>query len=99
MRKEPSPIFQDGNHSDTSGGKACQGTPMRSLEQTTTTKRRRSFKFDPIRKLSLSCTLTALVVCFGFVNALAQATSTASNTLLATGFTLPYGAQVLSGSA
>jgi uncharacterized repeat protein (TIGR01451 family) len=72
---------------------------MRSLEQTTTTKRRRSSKFDPIRKLSLSCTLTALVVCFGFVNALAQATSTASNKLLATGFTLPYGAQVLSGAA
>lgn len=71
---------------------------MRSLKQTTTTRRRRSFKFDPIRKFFLSCTLIALVVLFGFVNAFAQAT-TASNTLLATGFTLPYGAQVLSGSA
>ena len=72
---------------------------MRSLEQNITSERRRSFKFDSIRKLSLSCTLTALAVCFGFVNAFTQTTSTASNTLLATGFTLPYGAQVLSGSA
>ena len=44
--------------------------------------------------------MTALFVFSGFVNAFAQATSpTASNTLLATGFTLPYGAQVLNGSA
>jgi len=72
---------------------------MRSLKQTTTTRRRRSFEFEPTRKFSLSCTLTALVVLFGFANAFAQVTSpTASNTLLATGFTLPYGAQVLNGS-
>src|SRR4249919_1383849 len=72
---------------------------MRSLKQTTTTRRRRSFEFEPTRKFSLSCTLTALVVLFGFANAFAQVTSpTASNTLVATGFTLPYGAQVLNGS-
>ena len=73
---------------------------MRSLKQTTTTKRRSSFNCGPIRKFFLSCTLTALVVFSGFVNAFAQAAPpTASNTLLATGFTLPYGAQVLNGSA
>lgn len=43
--------------------------------------------------------MTALLVFSGFVSAFAQGTPTASNTLLATGFTLPYGAQVLNGSA
>jgi len=73
---------------------------MRSLKQNTTTTRRSPYNCGPIRKLSLSCALAALLVLSGFVSAFAQATSpTASNTLLATGFTLPYGAQVLSGSA
>src|SRR5579864_6778210 len=86
--------------SSASGGKACQGTPMRSLKQNTTPTRRSPNDCGPIRKLSLSCAVAALFVVSGFVSAFAQATSpTASNTLLATGFTLPYGAQVLNGSA
>ncbi|HEY2360334.1 MAG TPA: fibronectin type III domain-containing protein [Candidatus Angelobacter sp.] len=41
-----------------------------------------------------------LALLFGLTNAVAQgAPPTASNTLLATGFTLPYGAQVLTGTA
>ncbi|HEU4413647.1 MAG TPA: hypothetical protein VFT65_02605, partial [Candidatus Angelobacter sp.] len=32
------------------------------------------------------------------MNSVAQTAPTASNTLLATGFTLPYGAQVLNGT-
>ena len=73
---------------------------MRSLKQNTTTTRRSPYNCGPIRKFSLSCALAALLVFSGFVNAFAQAAPpTASNTLLATGFTLPYGAQVLNGSA
>jgi hypothetical protein len=85
--------------SSASGGKACQGTPMRSLKQNTTTTRRSPYNCGAIRKFSLSCAITALLVFSGFVSAFAQTTTTASNTLLATGFTLPYGAQVLNGSA
>jgi uncharacterized repeat protein (TIGR01451 family) len=73
---------------------------MRSLKQTTTTKRRNSSRCWPTRKFFLTCILTIVALHFGLTNAVAQITpSTASNTLLATGFTLPYGAQVLSGSA
>jgi uncharacterized repeat protein (TIGR01451 family) len=73
---------------------------MRSLKQHTTSTRRCPHNCGSIRKFSLSRALAALFVLSGFVSALAQATSpTASNTLLATGFTLPYGAQVLNGSA
>src|SRR5215467_6100898 len=73
---------------------------MRSLKQHTTTTRRSPYNCGPTRKFSLSCALAALLIFSGFVNAFAQVTSpTASNTLLATGFTLPYGAQVLNGSA
>lgn len=73
---------------------------MRSLKQTTTSTRRSPYNCGTTRKFSLSCALAALLVVSGFVNAFAQVTSpTASNTLLATGFTLPYGAQVLNGSA
>jgi uncharacterized repeat protein (TIGR01451 family) len=43
--------------------------------------------------------LTVLAVLAGLENAIAQSAPTASNTLLASGFTLPYGAQVLSGTA
>jgi uncharacterized repeat protein (TIGR01451 family) len=44
--------------------------------------------------------LIILALLFGLTNAVAQgAPPTASNTLLATGFTLPYGAQVLTGTA
>jgi uncharacterized repeat protein (TIGR01451 family) len=71
---------------------------MNSLKQTTTTERSNSFDFDPVLKFSQRCILTSLIIFFAMVNALAQTTSTASNTLLATGFTLPYGAQVLNGS-
>jgi len=73
---------------------------MRSLKQHTTTTRRSPYNCGPTRKFSLSCALAALLVVSGFVSAFAQTTSpTASNTLLASGFTLPYGAQVLNGSA
>jgi uncharacterized repeat protein (TIGR01451 family) len=72
---------------------------MRSLKQTATTKWRSPYDCGPTGKFSLSCILTILVVFFGLVNGVAQSTSTASNTLLATGFTLPYGAQVLNGTA
>jgi hypothetical protein len=48
----------------------------------------------------LNCVLTILALFFGLTNAVAQiSTPTASNTLLDTGFTLPYGAQVLAGNA
>ncbi|HEY2172089.1 MAG TPA: hypothetical protein VGJ30_20880 [Candidatus Angelobacter sp.] len=44
--------------------------------------------------------MTILALLFGLTNAIARgAPPTASNTLLATGFTLPYGAQVLTGTA
>ncbi|HET9365131.1 MAG TPA: fibronectin type III domain-containing protein [Candidatus Angelobacter sp.] len=44
--------------------------------------------------------MTILALLFGLTNAVAQgAPPTANNTLLDTGFTLPYGAQVLAGSA
>ncbi|HZS28982.1 MAG TPA: fibronectin type III domain-containing protein [Candidatus Angelobacter sp.] len=44
--------------------------------------------------------MTILALLFGLTNAVAQgAPPTANNTLLDTGFTLPYGAQVLTGSA
>ena len=73
---------------------------MRSLKQNITPTRRSPNDCCNIRKFSLSCALATLLVLSGFVSAFAQATSpTASNTLLATGFTLPYGAQVLNGSA
>src|SRR5262249_20875927 len=53
----------------------------------------------PTRKFFLNCALTILALLVG-LNAVAQAAPpTANNTLLDTGFTLPYGAQVLSGSA
>jgi uncharacterized repeat protein (TIGR01451 family) len=73
---------------------------MNSLKQTTTTERSNSFDFDPVLKFSQCCILTTLVIFFAMVNALAQSPPpTASNTLLDTGFSLPYGAQVLSGTA
>jgi len=73
---------------------------MRSLKQTTTTTRKNSYRCRLIRKFFLTCTLTILALLFGLTNAVAQgAPPTANNTLLDTGFTLPYGAQVLTGSA
>lgn len=73
---------------------------MRSLKQTITTTRRSPYNCGTIRQLSLNWISTALIIFLGFVNAHGQvAPSTASNTLLATGFTLPYGAQVLVGTA
>jgi uncharacterized repeat protein (TIGR01451 family) len=73
---------------------------MRSLKQIDRTEPKSSFNFGTIRKFSLRCIVTTLVIFFAFANATAQsAPSTASNTLLATGFSLPYGAQVLNGSA
>ncbi|HEY1936999.1 MAG TPA: fibronectin type III domain-containing protein [Candidatus Angelobacter sp.] len=42
--------------------------------------------------------MTILTIWFGLGTAVAQTAPTASNTLLATGFTLPYGAQVLAGT-
>jgi uncharacterized repeat protein (TIGR01451 family) len=72
---------------------------MRSFKQTITLERRSSFKIGPVRTIALRCILLTLVF-FVTANTIAQTTpSTASNTLLATGFTLPYGAQVLSGTA
>ena len=73
---------------------------MRSLKQTTKTERSNLFDFGQMRKFSLRCMMTTLVIFSAMASAVAQITpSTASNTLLATGFTLPYGAQVLNGSA
>jgi len=72
---------------------------MRSLKQTTTTKRRSPYACGPVGKFFQSSIFTVLAIFYGLVSAVAQTTSTASNTLLATGFTLPYGAQVLSGTA
>ncbi len=73
---------------------------MRSLKQTTTTKRRNSSRCWPTRKFFLTCILTIVALTFGLANAVAQgAPPTANNTLLSTGFTLPYGAQVLAGTA
>ena len=73
---------------------------MRSLKQTTTTTRRNSYRCWLNRKFFLTCTLTIFALLFGLTNAMAQgAPPTANNTLLDTGFTLPYGAQVLAGTA
>ncbi|HEY2361176.1 MAG TPA: fibronectin type III domain-containing protein [Candidatus Angelobacter sp.] len=73
---------------------------MRSLKQTITPERRSSFKIGPVRTIALRCILLNLFIFFAIANTLAQTVPpTASNTLLATGFTLPYGAQVLSGTA
>jgi uncharacterized repeat protein (TIGR01451 family) len=72
---------------------------MRSLKQTTTTRRRRSFKSDPTRKFFLSCILTILAAVSGVGTAVAQVTPTASNTTLVAGLTLPFGAQILTGTA
>lgn len=73
---------------------------MKSLKQTTTLERKASFNFGPVRKFSLLCTVLVLVLFFAATNASAQSgPPTASNTLLATGFSLPYGAQVLNGAA
>lgn len=72
---------------------------MRSLKQTTTTKRRSPYACGPVGKFFQSSIFTMLAIFCGLMSAVAQTTSTASNTLLATGFTLPYGAQVLSGTA
>ncbi|MGC2698212.1 MAG: fibronectin type III domain-containing protein [Candidatus Angelobacter sp.] len=73
---------------------------MRSSKQISTTKWRSAHDFASIGKFFLTCTLTIVAVVFGVANSIAQTTTpTASNTLLATGFTLPYGAQVLSGTA
>jgi uncharacterized repeat protein (TIGR01451 family) len=72
---------------------------MRSFKQTITLERRSSFKIGPVRTIALRCILLTLVF-FVTVNTIAQTgPPTASNTLLATGFSLPYGAQVLNGSA
>jgi uncharacterized repeat protein (TIGR01451 family) len=73
---------------------------MRSLKQTTKTERSNLFDFGQMRKFSLRCMMTTLVIFSAMASAIAQsATPTASNTLLATGFSLPYGAQVLNGTA
>jgi uncharacterized repeat protein (TIGR01451 family) len=73
---------------------------MRSLKQTITSERRSSFKIGPVRTIALRCILLNLFIFFAIANTLAQTVPpTASNTLLATGFTLPYGAQVLNGTA
>jgi uncharacterized repeat protein (TIGR01451 family) len=72
---------------------------MRSLKQTITSERRTSFKIGPVRTIALRCILLNLFIIFAVANTLAQIVPpTASNTLLATGFSLPYGAQVLNGS-
>jgi uncharacterized repeat protein (TIGR01451 family) len=72
---------------------------MRSLKQTITLERRSSFKIGPVRTIALRCILLTLIF-FVTVNTIAQTgPPTASDTLLATGFSLPYGAQVLNGSA
>ena len=72
---------------------------MRSLKQTITLERRSPFKIGPVRTIALRCILLTLIF-FVTVNTIAQtAPPTASDTLLATGFSLPYGAQVLNGSA
>lgn len=72
---------------------------MRSFKQTITLERRISFKIGPVRTIALRCILLTLVF-FVTANTIAQTgPPTASNTLLATGFSLPYGAQVLNGSA
>jgi len=73
---------------------------MRSLKQTTKTEQNKLFDFGQMRKFSLRCMMTTLVIFSAMASAIAQsATPTASNTLLATGFSLPYGAQVLNGTA
>lgn len=72
---------------------------MTSLKQTTVTKTKNSH-YKPIKTIFLYCILIFFVLFSGVEKAVAQTgTPTASNTLLATGFTLPYGAQVLNGSA
>jgi uncharacterized repeat protein (TIGR01451 family) len=72
---------------------------MTSLKQTTASKTQKSDR-KPIKTIFLCCILMILVATMGLEKAVAQtSTPTASNTLLASGFTLPYGAQVLSGSA
>ncbi|HEY2498848.1 MAG TPA: fibronectin type III domain-containing protein [Candidatus Angelobacter sp.] len=70
---------------------------MKSLKQTIT-NRRSPYLCEFIGKLLLSNILTVLTIWFGLGTAVAQTAPTASNTLLATGFTLPYGAQVLAGT-
>lgn len=73
---------------------------MRSLKQNIPAKRRSPHVCGPTKKYFQSCALIILALLFGLTNAVAQgAPPTASNTLLATGFTLPYGAQVLTGTA
>lgn len=73
---------------------------MRSLKLITA-KWRSLRTFQPGKRNSLNWIFIAFAIFAGFLNAAnAQITApTASNTLLATGFSLPYGAQVLSGTA
>jgi len=73
---------------------------MRSLKLITA-KWRFLRKFQPGKTNSLNRIFIAFAIFAGFINAASAQTTapTASNTLLATGFTLPYGAQVLSGTA
>src|SRR6185437_10902783 len=78
-----------------SGGKACQGTPMRSQNFVAIACPQRQ-----TNTWNLLWIFTIGVLLLLSTNSVAQgAPPTASNTLLATGFTLPYGAQVLAGSA
>src|SRR6185437_3331090 len=85
-----------GTTCNTSGGKACQGTPMRSQNFVAIACPQRQ-----TNTWNLLWILTIVVLLLLSTNSNAQTNgpSTASNTLLATGFTLPDGAQVLTGSA
>jgi uncharacterized repeat protein (TIGR01451 family) len=72
---------------------------MKNLKQTTTPGRRIPLNVSPALRFLERCILMTLVF-FVPINTIAQSgPPTASNTLLSTGFSLPYGAQVLNGSA
>jgi uncharacterized repeat protein (TIGR01451 family) len=72
---------------------------MKNLKQTTTPGRRIPLNISPARRFFERCIFLTLVF-FVPLNTIAQSgPPTASNTLLSTGFSLPYGAQVLNGSA
>lgn len=72
---------------------------MRSLKQTTVIQRRCPFAYRSTRNFFLRCILTVLAVLVGLENANAQTTPPTTNTTLVSGLTLPFGEQILTGSA
>jgi uncharacterized repeat protein (TIGR01451 family) len=72
---------------------------MTGSKQTTVLQRRSPSAYRSSRKVFLCCILTVLAVCAGLDNAIAQTAPPTTNTTLVTGLTLPFGQQILTGTA